>query len=56
MKITISVRRGLIMVEDCPDDIIIELHDYDINEIELDNPNRSYGRDSLGDYEISELE
>lgn len=55
MKIIISVRRGIVECEDCPDGVIIELHDYDIHEVESDNPDRNYGHDSLGYYEISEL-
>ena len=55
MKIIISVRQGLVMCEKRPNNVDIELHDYDINEIEKDNPDRNYGQDELGDYEIITL-
>jgi len=55
MKIIISVCRGIIECEDVSEDVEIELHDYDINEIENDNPDRRYGHDLLGDYEITIL-
>ena len=55
VKIIIEVRHGIVECEDCPDGVTVELHDYDINEVESDNPDRNYGHDMLGDYEISEL-
>lgn len=54
-KIVIEVSSGVIEVVKRLDNIDIELHDYDINEIEKDNPDRNYGRDGLGDYEITIL-
>jgi len=54
-KIIISVHRGIIECENYPMDIDVEFHDYDINEIEEDNPDRRYGHDELGDYEITIL-
>lgn len=51
-KIIISVCRGMVECDDCPMDIDVELHDYDINEIEEGNPDRKYGYDEIGDYEI----
>lgn len=54
-KIVISVCKGIIELEDCPMGIDIELHDYDINEIEEGNSDHKYGHDLLGDYEILTL-
>lgn len=54
-KIIINVYHGLIECENCPMDIDVELHDYDIQEIEENNQDRKYGRDLIGDYEISVL-
>jgi len=51
-KIIIDVRHGLVEVISGLDDIDVELHDYDINGVEKDNPDRKYGHDTLGDYEI----
>lgn len=55
MKIVISVHQGVVVCEHCPTNVDIELHDYDINEIEEGNPDRNYGHDEIGDYEITEL-
>jgi hypothetical protein len=52
MKIIISVYSGVVKCEDCPDNVILELHDYDIQEIEENNSDRKYGHDETGDYEI----
>ena len=54
-KIIITVYRGLVTCEQQPNNVEIELHDYDINEIETDNPDRKYGCDELGDYEVTIL-
>ena len=54
-KITITVHRGVVECEDCPMGIDVELHDYDIQEVEKDNPDQQYGHDDLGDYAISKL-
>jgi len=52
-KIIISVCRGIVECKSrTSDDIEVELHDYDLNEIENNNPDRKYGHDLLGDYEI----
>lgn len=54
-QIIISIYRGMVQLESCPNDIKVILRDHDIQEIESDNPDREYGNDELGDYEISEL-
>ena len=58
IEIVISVCGGIVELKSAPsvsDKVIVILHDYDINKIEKDNPNREYGKDILGDYEIIEL-
>ena len=40
-KIIINVYRGIVECENCPTDVDVELHDYHINEVELNNPDRS---------------
>ena len=55
MKIIISVHQGVVVCEQQPNNVNIELHDYDINEIEENNPGRNYGQDELGYYEITTL-
>ena len=54
-QIIISVHQGLIICESRPANIEVVLYDYDINEIEEGNPDREYGKDELGDYEVIEL-
>lgn len=54
-KIIIVVYRGLVTCEQQSNNVEIELHDYDINEIEEDNPDRKYERNELGDYEVTIL-
>lgn len=54
-KIIVFVHRGIVECADAPDNVVVELHDYDINEIEENNPNRKYGHDLLGDYKVSQL-
>lgn len=52
-KVVIMVYRGNVEVISAPDDIEVVLHDYDINDIiEEGNPDREYGKDELGDYEV----
>ena len=55
MKIVLSIHNGLVEAGTVPDGIEVELHDYDINEIEVDNPDRKYGKDELGVYELIQL-
>lgn len=51
-RIIISVRRGIVSIIQNPDNVPIELYDYDINEIEENNPDRHFSKDTRGDYEI----
>ena len=53
-KIIISVRRGVVELEDCPMGIDVYLHDYDIQEIDIDS-GREYGHDDFGDYLVSQI-
>ena len=52
-KIIISVQSGIVECESNPTSVEIELHDYDLNED--NNPDRKYGRDMCGNYEITML-
>lgn len=53
--VTLILTSGIVILESCPDNVKVILRDYDIQEIENDNPDREYGNDEFGDYEISEL-
>ena len=55
MRVVIMVRSGIVALKLAPDNIKIELHDYDIQNIEADNPNREYDGDKFGTYEIIKL-
>ena len=54
-KIIIELRHGFVEVVSELDNVDIELHDYDTGVIEKHNPDRKYGHDTLGDYEITIL-
>lgn len=54
-KIIITVYRGIVECENCPMDIDIELHDYDIDGAISEDSDQKYGHDDLGDYAISEM-
>lgn len=53
-KVTISIQHGCVNVKSNPDNVTVEVHDYDILEIDLGD-DRKYGKDKNGDYLITNI-
>lgn len=54
-KVVISLCSGIVELKSAPENVQVILHDYDLQECEPDNPDRTYDEDSLGVYEVTEL-